>query len=37
MELEYELDYDWVQLIVEAKEMGMTVEEIREALNDLVK
>ena len=37
MEKEYELDYDWLQMILEAKEIGMTMEEIRVALNDLVK
>lgn len=37
MDLEYELDSDWIQMILEAKEIGMTIEEISEAFKELGK
>ncbi|WP_264755080.1 hypothetical protein [Bacillus alkalisoli] len=37
MDIEYELDTDWIKMIIEAKEMGMTREEISQALMELNK
>ncbi|MED4016571.1 DNA-binding anti-repressor SinI [Sutcliffiella cohnii] len=37
MDLEYEIDCDWIQMILEAKEIGVTMEQISEAFKELSK
>ncbi|PLR69099.1 anti-repressor SinI family protein [Bacillus sp. UMB0893] len=31
------LDYEWLQLITQAKELGITIEEVKEFLNNHLK